>query len=217
MKRLLFGNIGWKLAALAAACLMWVVINGANELTAAVSVPVQYRNIPPNVEITNDLAEQVHLILRGRSPVLARASASPSPVVLDLSGVRAPGERTFTISGENVRLPGGVYLEKAIPGQIRLRLEPRVPKDVPVRVRMGHIPMGMRAVLEEVAPPMLTITGPESQVRNIEEVESDPVDVQALDKSGRARVVAFTNNPRVGFASQSEVTVRISLVPSAKN
>lgn len=215
--RLLFRNLGWKLAALAASCLLWIAINGANDLTESVSVPVQYRNIPADLEISNDLAEQVHLILRGPSPQLSRASTNPAPVVLDLIEARAPGEKTFSITAANVHLPGGVTLEKAEPGQIRLRLERRLPKDVPVHVRLEHIPAGMRAALEEITPETLTITGPESQVRPIEAVEADPIDVRALDKSGRTRTVAYISNPRVRFSSRSEVWVRISLTPISNN
>ena len=217
MRRLLFRNFGWKLAALAASCLLWIIINGANDLTASVSAPVQYRNLPGGLEIGSDMTEQVHLILRGPSPLLSRAAANPSPVVLDLSEVHAPGEKTFSITPANVRLPGGVTLERAVPGQIRLRLERLLPKDVRVHVRMEHVPAGMRAVVEEMAPPLLTITGPENQVRTIDEVEADPIDVQALDKNGRKRIVAYTNNPRVSFTAAPEVSVRISLTPISKN
>jgi YbbR domain-containing protein len=215
--RLLFGNLGWKLAALAASCLLWILINGANDVTASVSVPVQYRNIPADLEIATDMAEQVHLVLHGPSPLLSRAANNPAPVVLDLSEAHAPGEKTFSITAANVRLPGGVTLEKAVPGQIRLRLERRLRKDVRVHVRMDHIPAGMQAVVEEIAPPLLTITGPENQVRTVDVVEADPIDVQALDESGRKRTVAYTSNPRVSFTSAPEVWVRISLAPIAKN
>ena len=217
MRRLLFRNFGWKLAALAASCLLWIIINGANDLTASVSAPVQYRNLPGGLEIGSDMTEQVHLILRGPSPLLARAAANPSPVVLDLSEVHAPGEKTFSITPANVRLPGGVTLERAMPGQIRLRLERVLPKDVRVHVRLEHVPAGMQAVVEEMTPPLLTITGPENQVRAIDEVEADPIDVQALDKNGRKRIVAYTNNPRVSFTAAPEVSVRISLTPISKN
>jgi YbbR domain-containing protein len=196
---------------------LWIIINGANDLTASVSAPVQYRNLPGGLEIGSDMTEQVHLILRGPSPLLSRAAANPSPVVLDLSEVHAPGEKTFSITPSNVRLPGGVTLERAMPGQIRLRLERVLPKDVRVHVRLEHVPAGMQAVVEEMTPPLLTITGPENQVRAIDEVEADPIDVQALDKNGRKRIVAYTNNPRVSFTAAPEVSVRISLTPISKN
>ncbi|MDR3719877.1 MAG: CdaR family protein [Bryobacteraceae bacterium] len=209
-------NLGWKFAALAISFLLWFAINGANDLTESVSVPVQYRNIPQNLDIGSDLIEQVHLILRGPSLLLSRASNNPSPVVIDLAEVKGPGERTFSITAANVRLPGGVMLEKALPGQIRLRLESRMRKTVPVHVRLDHLPDGMDATVDEINPSKLTIVGPENRVRSIEVVETDVVDVRAMEPGGRARVSAYAPDPRVGFTTSPNVSVRISLVPLAE-
>ncbi len=209
-------NLGWKFAALAISFLLWFAINGANDLTESVSVPVQYRNIPQNLEIGSDLVEQVHLILRGPSLLLSRASTNPSPVVIDLADTKGPGEKTFSITAANVRLPGGVMLEKALPGQIRLRLEDRAQKIVPVHVRLDHLPVGMEASLDEITPSRLTIVGPENRVRSIEVVETDPVDVRAMAPGGVAHTAAYTADPHVSFTTSPKVTVRISLVPVAE-
>jgi hypothetical protein len=209
-------NLTWKFAALACSFLLWLAINGANDLTESVSVPVQYRNIPQNLDIGSDLIEQVHLILRGPSLLLSRASTNPSPVVIDLAAAKGPGERTFAITAANVRLPGGVMLERALPGQIRLRLENRLPKLVRVRVRVDHVPEGMLATVDEVSPPMLTIVGPENRVRPIVDVEADPVDVRTLDSGGRARTVAYVPDARVSFTTAPSIAVRISLAPAVK-
>jgi YbbR domain-containing protein len=209
-------NLSWKFAALACSLLLWFAINGANDLTESVSVPVQYRNIPQNLDIGSDLIEQVHLILRGPSLLLSRASTNPSPVVIDLAEAKGPGERTFSITAANVRLPGGVMLEKALPGQIRLRLESRMRKLVQVHVRVDHVPEGMQATVDEVTPPGLTIVGPENHVRPIADVETDAVDVRTLEQGGRARTIAYASDPRVSFTTSPRVAVRISLIPAAK-
>jgi YbbR domain-containing protein len=209
-------NLGWKLAALAISFLLWFAINGANDLTESVSVPVQYRNIPQNLEIGSELIEQVHLILRGPSLLLSRASSNPAPVVVDLAEAKGPGEKTFSITAANVRLPGGVMLEKAMPGQIRLRLEARMRKTVPVHVRLDHIPGGMDANVDEVNPPKLTVVGPENRVRSIEFVETDLVDVRAMEPGGRAHISAYAPDPRVSFTTSPNVAVRVSLVPMAE-
>ncbi len=206
-------NLGWKFASLAISFLLWFAINGANDLTESVSAPVQYRNIPQNLEIGSDLVEQVHLILRGPSLLLSRASTNPSPVVIDLAESKGPGEKTFAVTAANVRLPGGVMLEKALPGQIRLRLEGRSQKTVPVHVRLDHLPVGMEATVDEVTPSSLTIVGPENRVRSIEVVETDPVDVRAMAPGGHARTSAYAADPRVSFTTSPSVSVRISLVP----
>lgn len=209
-------NLGWKFASLAISFLLWFAVNGANELTESVSVPVQYRNIPQNLEIASDLVEQAHLILRGPSLLLSRASTNPSPVVIDLIDAKGPGEKTFSITAANVRLPGSVVLEKALPGQIRVRLEARLMKTVPVHVRLDHPPSGMDATVVEVTPSSLTIVGPENRVRLIDVVETDPVDVRAMAPGGRARTAAYSADPRVSFTTSPNVSVRISLVPVAE-
>jgi YbbR domain-containing protein len=209
-------NLAWKLFALVGAFLLWFAINGANDLTESVSVPVQYRNIPQNLDTGSDLIEQVHLILRGPSLLLSRASTNPWPVVIDLASAKSPGERTFSITAANVRLPGGVMLEKAIPGQIRLRLESRAKKPVDVHVRLDHVPDGMRATVAEVNPPTLTIVGPENKVRPISDVDTDLVDVRALEPGGHARTVAYSPDPRVSFTTTPTIAVRIELVPADK-
>ncbi len=209
-------NLGWKFAAVAGSALLWFAINGANDLTESVSVPVQYRNIPQNLDIGSDLIEQVHLILRGPSLLLSRASTSPSPVVIDLGDAKGPGERTFSITAANVRLPGGVMLERALPGQIRLRMESRKKKFVQVHVRFDHVPEGMQATLIEVNPAGLTIVGPENHVRLISDVETDPVDVRTLDPGGRVQTTAYLSDPRVSFITTPIIAVRISLVPTVK-
>lgn len=107
-------------------------------------------------------------------------------------------------------------LEKALPGQIRLRLEGRAQKTVPVHVRLDHLPAGMEATVDEVTPSRLTIIGPENRVRSIEVVETDPVDVRAMAPGGRTRTAAYSADPRVSFTTSPNVTVRISPVPVAE-
>jgi YbbR domain-containing protein len=178
---------------------------------------VQYRNLPRNLEIGSDIAETVHLILRGPSLVLSRVASNPSPVIVDLRETRGPGEKTFSITANSMRLPGGVTLERAVPGQIRVRLEWHSTRSVLVRVRTEKVPEGSRAEILSVYPAQLVIAGPESRVRNIEQVETDPVDVRNLEPGGLSRTVAYTADPRVSFTKDPSVEVHIKIVPSAKN
>ena len=217
MIRKLSRNLWWKLGALAVSFLLWLVFNGSNELTESVSVPVQYRNLPEGLEIGSELVEHVHLVLRGPSLLLSREANTPAPVILDLSEPQTSGEKTFTLSPQNVRLPSGVTLEKAIPGQIRLRLEPRLRKDVPIRVRFDHVPAGQQAYAAETWPLRLTISGPESHVRAIDAVDTDVVDFRTQRPGNVAETVAYLADARVGFDSKPTVKVRVELRPVPKD
>lgn len=213
MIRTLTRDIGLKLFSLAIAALLWVVLSGTRESTSSVSAPVQYRNIPKNLEISSEIVEQVHLLVRGPSLGLTRLSATEIPVVLDLSRVSGPGETTFTITRDNLSLPSGVVLERAIPGQVRLRLETRIARAIPVRVRYSYLPAGMEIAEEQLTPDHLQVIGPESRVSQIHFVETDPVDLRMLDASGQARTNAFSGDPQVVFSGSPSVLVRATLRP----
>lgn len=215
MIRLVTRNAGLKLFSLGIAVLLWATLGGSRESTASIAAPVQYRNIPKSLEISSEVVEQVHLLLRGPSMNLSRLTGNEAPVVLDLSRVTGPGETTLTITRENLDLPAGVTLERSIPGQVRLRLETRISKAAPVRVRYAYLPAGMEIAEEEVKPAELQVIGPESRVNQIQFVETDPVDLRMLDANGEARTAAFAGDPQVVFTGSPQVVVRVTLRPRA--
>lgn len=199
-------NFGWKLMSVLVAFVSWLMFTGARELTTSLSVPVQYRNIPKDLEISSDPVEKVHLVLRGPSPLLSRISATAVPVVIDLGTVDMPGQRTMTINRGSVSLPTGVTLERAIPGQIQLRLERRLTREVAVELWFeggAKAPPGVG-----VQPDRLTVVGPESRVRLIERVHTDPIDLHALEASKEIHVSAYSGDTRVNFTSSPVVTVQ---------
>jgi hypothetical protein len=214
MRRLLTHNLGLKLLSLALAFLTWLVYSGSRELTTAVSVPVQYRNIPTDLEIGPNLVEEVRLIVRGPSPLLSRVSASPSPVILDLGRVRRTGVTTFSIERSNVDLPSGVVLERAIPSQIQIRTERREVKEVAVVPVFENVPEEYRVESWSVTPPVLTLSGPKSRLDAIHEVRTDPIDLHVRLEQGQVETVAYSGDPRVHFSVSPQVVVRFVLRPA---
>ena len=211
MIRWLTRDLGWKFASLLVAVLMWLAFRGTRDMTTSVAAPVQYRNIPKQLEIASDPVDQVHLMLRGPSARLSRVTGSSYPIVIDLKDVRAPGERTFTISNENLNLPAGVELEKAVPGQLRLRLEIRAAREVPVRARYINIPPDYIFVRELITPQFLNIVGPESRVARVQSVETDPIDLRGVTGESEYKTHVFAGDPQVNFTATPIVIVRVAL------
>jgi hypothetical protein len=211
MIRWLTRDLGWKFASLLVAVLSWLAFRGTRDMTTSLAAPVQYRNIPKQLEIASDPVDQVHLMLRGPSARLSRITGSSYPIVIDLKDVRAPGERTFTISNENLNLPAGVELEKAVPGQLRLRLEIRAARDVPVRARYINIPPDYIFVRELITPQFLNIVGPESRVARVQSVETDPIDLRGVTGESEYKTHVFAGDPQVNFTKTPIVTVRVAL------
>jgi YbbR domain-containing protein len=215
MIRTITQNLGLKLFSLAVATVLWLFISGSRELTTAITVPVQYRNIPTHLEIGPQLVEEVRLIVRGPSPLLSRMANSPAPVVLDLNRISREGVTTFSIQRANVDLPAGVVLERAIPSQIQIRTEKREVKDVEVIPVFENTPDGYRVESWSVTPSKLPLSGPKSRLDLIDSVRTDPIDLKAHAGEEEVMTTAFAGNPQAHFLAPPQVKVRYVLRPLA--
>jgi YbbR domain-containing protein len=212
--RLVRKNLAWKVVSLGLAFGLWALVNGSRETTMSLSVPVQYRNIPRALEFSSEIVEEAHLILRGPSTRLSRIKPSDVPVVIDMGRILGPGERTLNITRDRIELPPGVVLERVIPAQVRLNLETRIAREVPVTIRVAHLPEGMMVAAQTANPPALMISGPSSRVERVQFVETDPVDVRSLNGQGEATVNAYSGDPQVHFVREHSVRVKIALEPA---
>lgn len=215
MMRALRRNLGWKLLSFSVATGLWLSLSASRESTMAVPAPIQYRNTPKTLEISSEMVEMAHVVLRGPSSRLSRLAGTNTPVVIDLTEVRGPGERTFTLGRQNISLPAGITVERVIPAQIRLRLETRIARNVPVRIQTVNVPEGMVVESAVATPPNLTVVGPRSRVEMIAAVDADPVDVRSLNAMGEAEVHAYSGDPQVQFVKEPRVRVRVTIEPAS--
>jgi len=211
---LLVQNFWWKVLSLAIATVLWAMVWGEPELSTFPVVPVEYKNLPSDLEFTAEPVSSVRLELRGPSGELSGMGAAGGvhpQVVLDLSNV-APGHRTFFVGDGNVKLPRGVRLAGSMPSDIGLEFDRRAERTVPVDVRIsGEPPHGYRVVKQDADPGELTIVGPAGRVAAIRSAQTDRVDVSSLVGVGKFRVNAFVNDPYVRFQSSPQVTVTVTM------
>jgi YbbR domain-containing protein len=111
--------------------------------------------------------------------------------------------------------PGGVV--RVIPSQVRLLLERRLSREVPVHIRFsGPPPAGYRMKDQQVRPPTMTISGPESRVSQVEYAETESVSLTGGEGEREFRVRAFIVDPHVSVESSPEVAVKVVMekIPS---
>jgi len=124
MMQILTRNLGWKLASLLIAFALWIVIAREPELATSLSIPIEFNNIPDDLDIGSNVPDRIHVEVRGPSGRLSRDNLSDLAVVLDLSGAHV-GERTYTIHPSNTNLPVGVEFYRAGPFANHSALRPR--------------------------------------------------------------------------------------------
>jgi YbbR domain-containing protein len=211
--RILTENLGWKLVSLVAAFCAWLGLAGQTEVATSVPAIVQYHNVPSELELSTENFDKLFLKVRGPFTRLTTAALTEVALKVDLANVGKPGEQTFSVGPDNLSLPPGVSLISVMPSQVRIRLEKRQTRTVPVDIRFAGPPApGYRVVQQAVEPPSMRIVGPESKVDQITSVQTDAIDLSAKLGHAEFRVPVFVTDPQVRFETSTPiVTVRVSL------
>jgi len=210
--KLITRNIGWKLGSLTLAVLLWFEILGDPELVTTHTAPILYKNLAQGLLIGIDALDQVRVELRGPSGKLSPDRLAELAVLLDLSDVKGPGERTFTLSDVDFHLPQGVTFIRAVPSQLRVRFAKLGSREVPVSIRIyAPPPPGYRVVRQEIVPDKLRIAGPEGRVAGVGSAETDAIDLSGVTESKEIKSSAFLSDPQVRFEVSPAVTVKLTI------
>lgn len=207
MKQLVVANLGWKLLSLVLSYLLWVAVAQDPELTTSISAPILFRDIPADLEIaTTDATERAHLEVRGPSGRLTAANLAQVAVIFNMATLQA-GERTFTISERTVwGLPLGVSFYRAVPSQVSLHFERQISKEVPVEpAYLKPPPSGYAVASYRFMPSTVKIRGPEQQVKDVDRVTTDPIDLSHLKSLSAIRVHVRLSDPQIRLDSLAAV------------
>lgn len=208
MKQLLLQNIGWKLLSLLIAVGLWVAVAREPELATSLSVPVEFKNMPEDLDFNSAVPDHVQLELRGQSGRLSRGNLSDVAVVLDLADAHA-GERTYTVRDNSLNLPSGVSFYRAIPSQLTLRFERVISRDAGVKPLFENIPAGYHVQSADVQPGKVRIRGPEQRVRNMQQVPTDPIDLSGVVGPKEIHTHINVGDPQVRLESQVVINIKI--------
>jgi YbbR domain-containing protein len=205
-------NLGWKLLALLIAVALWIAIAREPELATSIAVPIEFKNIPEDLDVGSNLPDRVRLEIRGPSGRLSRDNLADLAVVLDLYDA-GPGDRTYNIRPANINLPAGVSFYRALPSQITLRFDKLLTKEVEIHVApySKGPPDGYRVRSYMLAPAKTFIRGPEERVKNITYVMLDPVDLSGVISQAEFSTHVNIGDPQVRLEVPSTVGLRVTL------
>jgi YbbR domain-containing protein len=190
--------------------LLWLLFVRDPDFATLVNVNILFRAMPRDLEISSELPDRVRLEIFGPSRLLTPESLTDAAVVFSLAEVDSPGDRAFTITAENTRLPDGVAFSRAVPSQVRIHFEQRVSREVTVRPRISkYPPAGYTLKQVRVDPQRLRVVGPESDVTEVPSVDTDSIDLSRVTGPAEMRMTASVANPRVRFESTPVVRVTV--------
>ena len=155
--RIIRKNLGLKGLALGIAIILWWFVAGESNVQVGFAVPLEIRNIPSGMAITNKVERQVDVRLSGPSTLINALQQREISAAVDLSGAKA-GRETIPLSERSVKVPSGVRVERVYPASVEVILEKLERKTVPVLPQIkASSRVRARIVKTEVDPPSLEV------------------------------------------------------------
>ena len=216
VRRMFAQNIGLKLVSLLLAIGLWLVVARDPIAEVEMNVPVEFRNLPDNLEIDSASFTEAQIRVRGPERLIHRLQAADVHAEIDLASVR-PGERTFDLTGRQVHVPQDLEVVQIVPGQFHLSFDNRTTRVVEVRPRVtGHFASGMRMARVIADPPTIMITGPQHRVQAVEAATTDPVDVSGAVTRASFVTQVYVPDPLIQVVHPTPIRVTVIMEGSAE-
>ena len=183
MKKLLFENLGLKIASVLLAIVMWIFVTSRGQSEMSIDVPIEFQNLPQGLELVSYNVKEVSLNIKGQERFIKNIKSADVRVLIDLSKAKI-GEGIYYISREDIRLPRSIAVNNISPSSVRVVTAETITKTVRiVPVLAGEVARGYYIKSVEVVPQFAAIEGIRSEVLRIGAVKTEPFDVSGLKES----------------------------------
>jgi YbbR domain-containing protein len=214
LKGLVVRNWGLKLVSLVLALALWLVLVPADKILAekTLTVPLEMRDIPENMEIVERSVSTVDVTVRAPSRILDQISPSTVSARLGLEKATIY-QLEYPLNKSIISLPDEADVIEVRPNKVQIKLEwtREATLDVHPSIR-GKVAAGFRIAKIEVDPKEVIVSGPESRVRPKEAATTAPVDVTDLNKTKDFEVDLILPRAELRLvSSQTSAIVRVTV------
>jgi hypothetical protein len=207
-------HFGLKFLSIALAALMWLLVSGERIVERAMRIPLEFTNLPAQLEIVGDAPNVVDVRLRGSSGALSRVATGELVAMLDLRAART-GRRLFHLTGADVRTPFGVEVVQIMPGNVSMTFEPSATKVVPVVPAIDGDPApGYLLGTVTAEPATVEVVGPVSALGSLTEAITEPIAVTDASAPITETVTVGVPDQSVRLREPQTARVTVQVVPA---
>jgi YbbR domain-containing protein len=190
LRRWVLHNFWLKILSLLLATGLWWWISPDQEpAEVAVRVPIEFQHVPSQLEISSVTIPDAQIRVRGPERLIRELRSGDVHAELELGDAK-PGERTFDLTAQQIRVQRNLIVVQVVPGQVHLSFDTRLTREVKIRPRViGDLAAGEQIGKVLVEPESITITGPRHHVELVDAATTDPVDA-----SGSTTQATFVTN-----------------------
>lgn len=163
-------------------------------------IPVEFSSVPLNLILTSPSIEKLEIRVSGNAKQIETIKNMDLKYAVDLYTDLASdpaGERVFLdpriyyipVLKKRIFIPPGVKILSITPSYIKVELEQKVIKTIPVSVPYtGKEESGFVALSARVEPSKVMLTGPESVLKSMNNIKTKPVDLTKVNESFKKKM-----------------------------
>lgn len=188
----MWNNWQYRVLAILLAMACWYVVSGQEKVETWLEVPLEFVNLPPQMEITSGLVSKLQVRIRGTSNQVRSLNVGRLAYKLDLGKINV-GSNVIPLVPESMTITSAVEVVEISPTRLELVADVVVSKTVPVRLDWTGLPGDdVQFKNATVFPNQVTVTGFASALESVDSVPTALVQVspdESLSLSGRARLL----------------------------
>jgi YbbR domain-containing protein len=178
MFKRLMENLFLKLLSLAFALILWFFVMGEQKQEVSYAVPLIIKNVPTGLMVANEVPSQIDVRISGPRTLLMNLQPKDISIAVDLKGLE-PGLTSFKRLEERFNLPSALKVTRLSPSFVDVKVERIKSKKVPAKVIVTGVPAtGFKFDSIHYKPTEVTVEGAESELKDVNLVESDPVNIE---------------------------------------
>lgn len=172
-------HLRMKVASVIIAVGLSLFVNSENNINSArVFVTIEVKDLPVSKVLVWQHKKQVEVEVRGPSFLVSRVVASPPTVRLELPD-KVEGRYSAQIGRRNLNIDSPLQIVSIEPSSVSFTVENKISKEVLVRV--PRIISDDSKIDElKLMPDRVFVTGPESEVKDLTVIQSEPLDLREI-------------------------------------
>jgi len=203
-------NLALKVVALALAVGAWWFLASESKVLVSFTIPLEIRNVPKEMTITNKAERQVEVRLSGPSSLLSGMRPSEISAAVDLAAAHA-GRQYFTLDDRAVKVPPGIKVQRIFPSSIEVVLEGTERRMIPVSARIGGgAAVRKRVATVEVDPPSVEVEALPEEFARMPVIYTEEVVPDRTDDTYSAIARVETREPHAKIVGNPSVRVKIA-------
>jgi hypothetical protein len=209
LRRFASQNLGLKVVAIGLAVAAWWFVAGESKVLVSFTIPLEIRNVPKGLTMTNKPEREVEVRLSGPSSLLSGMRPSEISAGVDLTGARS-GRQYFTLDDRAVKVPPGIKVQRIFPHSIEAILDRTERRAVPVSARIGGGAAVRRRVAKvEIDPPSVEVEALPEEFSRMQMVYTEEVVPERTEGAYSAIARVETREAHAKIVGNPNVRVKI--------